>query len=142
MRVIPKRESIVNIIKHWVSLLILLAIGVIGLIAAAFAANGNCPTWFANLSVPIASVSGILVGVALGALLELGQSYQQLRLLRASFSLLVLGLMFVLIGGIPSLQYLDIDQWRDVYSAAGGAFAGSTLSFMLAHVRSSAAERC
>ena len=39
MRVIPKRESIVNIIKHWVSLLILLAIGVIGLIAAAFAAK-------------------------------------------------------------------------------------------------------
>ena len=120
-------------LKHWCFWLFVLVIGIVGLAVAAIAASGKGSGWFTNLDVAIASVSGILVGGALGPLLD---RFVLKHLLKASGAVMALGLVYVLIAATQQLHGLEIDPWLDVYFAAGGAISGSALSIMLAHRRS------
>ena len=120
-------------LKHWCFWLFVLVIGIVGLALAAIAASGKGPGWFTNLDVAIASVSGVLVGGALGPLLV---RFVLERLLKASGAVMALGLLYIFLAAIERLLGLRIDLLLDVYFAAGSAISGSALSIMLAHRRS------
>lgn len=118
---------------HRYGFLLAIVLGIVGLLVSLIATSSKSPDGSHDLSVMIASISGILLGAGLGAWFDgIKNPRERLSVLSA---ILALGLLYIVIATVPQIQSPEIERWLDVYFAAGAAVAGAALSVVLARLR-------
>ena len=108
-------------------------VGFLMLMVSVAVVNGAGPNRLTDWVPLIASIGGILLGAGLSVLIY--ERIDRRERLRFTGSLLVAGMLFIALATALPLEYLKIEQWRDVYVGGFGAIAGATLSLTLSHLR-------